>query len=884
MSMLDGFLHRLSVLWRGERYARDLEDEIRHHRELDALSAGPARAEDPRRFGNVTYYREETRAMTPLRWLDRARRDTTYAVRALARSPGFTLAVVLTLALGFGADTGIFTVVEGVLLRPVAAPALDRLVVIKEDIRSLNLLDAQLSPAEIVDLTARKDLFDDGAGYGGTQATLAGFGDPQQLIGAQTMGNLFGIFGVRPYLGRLYVADDSRPGSRNVVVLTYATWHDVMHADSAVIGRSIDFGGAGTTADRPTVIGVLPPEFHFPASAQFYRPLTLTPQWFLPQNRGSLFITPVFRARAGVTLDRIQAGLHDEVAHWVQRYSDSEFEAKLLLRAEPFVNFVAGSLRPILLVLLGAVALVLLIACANVACLQLLRAAARGRETAVRAALGADGAAIVRQSLVESLVLAVAGAIGGITVGELLVRLVARLDIKQYQMLRAVHLDARVLAATAAVAIACAVAFGLAPAVRAAKADPQDALREAGGLRGASLGHRQHHFLRGMVVLQVALTMVLLFGSVLTIRSLGKLLSTDLGFRPDQVTTMRIAPPAAHYPSSVSRIAFYNELQRRLAAIPGVSAAGFTWGLPFADGGTSSPFTLAGQPVQPGEPPRHANMRAVAGDYFRAMGVPIIAGRAFGSADQDTNQVNVIVDEELAKSFFPGQSAIGRRINQGRDATIIGVVGNVVGHAIGEPLHPTVYYNYPQFMIPTLHAVIRSSLPPALVMTQAREAIRQMDGGIAIYDIRTMSDRVMQSLGPRRLAMMVLTGFAALSLLLAALGIYGVLSYITAQRRREIGIRIALGADAAGVTRMIVHGGIVLAGLGIGAGLLAFAALGRVVQSVNGIGELLYGVHLWDATTVATALAVVVGCTLAACLLPARRAARVDPIIAMRNE
>ncbi len=808
-------------------------------------------------------------------------RDFSYAARSLLRRPGFALIVILTLALGIGADTGIFSVVERVLLRPVPAPALDRLVVIKEDIQSLNLLDAQLSPGETVDLIARKDLFDAGAGYSSDAATLAGHGDPQQLAGAAVFGDFFPIFGARPYLGRVITPADNQPGGADVIDLTYDTWRNVFGSDPKIVGRSLDFGGTPPGV-HPTVIGVLPPDFKFPASAQYFRAFVLSPQKLGPQMRGSLYINPIFRLRNGVTQERLVAGLRDEVAHWKQRFPDAFYTKQFDLRPQSFIDFVAGTLHPILLVLIGAVGLVLLITCANIAALQLLRAASRGRETAVRAALGAGRAAIVRQSLIESVLLALLGGALGIAVGQALISLLARIDIQQFQLLRDVHLDARVLVATALVSLAAGIVFGLAPALRAGSVNLQDALREGG--RGGSLGARQHRFLQTTVIVQVALTLVLLLGSALTVRSLMRLLATDPGFRPQNVVTMRLAPPVAEYGTAALRQSFFDEIERRVAAIPGVQSVGFTWGLPFAAGGTSSPFTLPGEAVETSDPPRHANMRAVYGDYFKAMGIPVLRGRTFGPSDNDPNVVNVIIDEELATHFFHGRDPIGQRIEQGRPATIIGVVRNVDGAELGEPAHATVYYNYPQFGIGALHMAIRSSLDPSVAITQARSAVRDVSARVAISDVHTMQERIARSVGSRRLAMLVLSGFAVLALILAALGIYGVLSYITAQRTQEIGIRMALGADATGVARMVLRWGLVLGAIGVVAGFAAYVGIGRTLQSSSALESVLYGVSVWDAVTLASALAIIALAIALACWLPARRAAALDPLIAMRNE
>jgi predicted permease len=862
----------------------DVDTELRFHIEgriEDLMSQGMSReqaeAEARRRFGDVerignelrTIDRERFRRQARGEWLNAIGQDARLAFRGMLKRPLYTIVVVLTLALGIGANTAIFSVVNAVLLHPVEAPALDRLVVIREDLLAMNLLDAQLSAGEALDIFARKDLFQAATAYSGSNQNLTGLGEPQRLGGVQTMGEFFTVFGVRPYIGRLYRPEDSVEGSPRVVVLSYTAWQEIAGGDRAIVGRSIELNGL-----RHEVIGVLPPEFAFPRAAQIYLPLSLTERVLSRPQRHSLNYTVIARLRPDVTAEQLRTQLGVEAARWTEQFDGDP--KTFQLRAVPFIDYLAGKLRPILLVLMGAVVLVLLIACANVASLQLVRAAGRSKEVAVRAALGAGRGAIVRQLLVESLVLALAGGALGVVIGGGVLQLLRSFNSDQYRMLSGVTLDARVLMFTGGVAILAGLAFGIFPALRASRVDLQDALKES--TRGSSIGTARHRFLQGSVILQIALTLVLLLASALTIRSLAHLLETDPGFRPDQVMTMRVVLPGSRYDSPAARMSFFTTLVEKLRSIPGIRDVGLSAYLPFGGGGDSSPFELPSRPARPNEPARHANTRIIEGDYFRAMGIPLLRGRAFTPSDQGDDVV-AIIDETLAKSFFGDEDPVGQQISQGRPATIVGVVRAVTHGELGEPPHPTVYYHFPQYAwLNFMFAVMRTSLPDESAVGLARAAVRQLDPTLPVFDVKTMPERIKGSLAPRRLAMAVLAGFAALSLVLALLGIYGVISYSTAQRTQEIGIRVALGARPQDVTRMILRSGLALALIGLAAGTLLFMGASRVV------GSLLYGISARDPLTIVGGIIVLSGIAMVASYVPARRASRVDPLVALRAE
>lgn len=865
---------------------QDVDAEVRFHIEgrleelmSKGLSRDEAEREAHRRFGDVGRIETELQSIdrtTRQRqaWRERFRAtvfDVRYALRGMARRPLYAAVVVVTLALGIGPNTAIFTLVDAVILHPLPTPGLDRLVVIEEDLLPLNLLGAQLSPGEAVDLVARKDLFPSATALAGWTVSLTGRGEPRRVAAIRTLGDFFGVFAVRPYLGRFYRPEDSEPGRPVGVVLSYAFWQQLLGGDRAALGRSIQLDG------QPyEVLGVLPENFRYPRSAQVYVPFVLDPKWLRSDMRNSMFLTMIARPREGLDGERLASALLVEVARWNRRFQGRYDPKTFVLHGVPFGAYLAGDLRPVLVALMAAVILVLLIACANVGSLQLVLAARRAKEIALRSALGAGRATIVRWLLVESLVLATAGGVLGIGVGALILRFVARLNASQYRLLAGVQLNGEVLLFTAAVVIGAGLLFGVFPAIRAARVDLQDALKDSA--RGSSMALGRHRFLQGSVVVQIALTLMLLLASTLTVRSLSRVIAIDPGFRPEHATTMQLSLPSSRYASNASHVDFFQSLLARLQSLPGVESVGFVTYLPFNGGTDSSPFELPGRPQPPNEPARHANTQVVAGDYFRAMGIPLLRGRTFTPADA-TGAENVIIDEYLAKQFFGNEDPVGKPIHHNNAATIIGVVGSVAQEYLGQPPHPMIYHYLPQNpWMSGVTVVLRSTLPEDRVAAMARKAVGELDPLLPVYNVEPMSERISASLTPRRLSMYVMVGFAVLSLALAVLGIYGVISYSTSQRTQEIGIRMALGADAREVTWMILGGALTLAGIGVGAGVILFLGAGRVVAT------LLYGIGPRDPLSIVAGVVAIGAVALLASYIPARRAARVDPIEALRSE
>jgi putative ABC transport system permease protein len=868
---------------RPEQVQAEVEEELRVHLDMrteELVAAGTprdeARAEALRQFGDLEYTRrycrdQDTRKDTQMQWrlrIGELRQDLRDSLRKLGRTPGFTAVAVLTLAFGIGANTAIFSIINSVLVRPFVTPQPERLVVIREDLPELSLLNTELSPPEVIDLAARSDLFETVGAYRPSAWNLTGSGAPVRVDGAITLGDFFQVFRVRPHLGRLYTAENSTNGQHQIVVLSYGAWQQHTGGDPSIIGRTLQLDGQARE-----VVGVLPRDFQYPRNAQIYQPFNLTPQ--ARQRRGTLIMITVARLRAEVTHAQLAGQLDAEAVRW-----NEQFKYRKVLYAVPLAEYHAGRLRTVLLVLMGAVVFVLLIACANVANLQLVRTAGRTREVAVRAALGAGRGRIVRQLLVESSVLAILGGALGLWLGAVIIKVLAQWDSAQQHAFDAVRLDGAVLGFTALVSIVAAVAFGVLPALRATRVELQRVLRDESRGAAGSLGRSR--LLRGSVVVQIALALVLLVGSGLMIRSLERLLDTDIGFGPGEVVAAQVALPASKYNNVPKQTAFYHAVLDRLRAMPGVAAASVGWALPFSDQiGDSSTFEIVGRPMKPGEPERHAEYRVVSGDYFRTMGIPLLRGRTFEVSDylQSPSGHVVLIDEYFATQFFPGEDPVGRQIRHARGpATISGVVGNVAQRQIGEARKAVSYYHFQQTWSGSMAIVVRSSVDAAAVGSLIRTGVREVDPELPVYDIATMEQRVQRSVGDRRLAVRALSGFAGLSLLLATLGVYGVIGYTTQRRTQEIGIRMALGANAGEVVRMVVREGMLMAGLGILIGLGAALALTRLMAGI------LFGVGAHDPVTFVVVTSLIATVTLLSTVLPARHAAHVEPVLALRAE
>jgi putative ABC transport system permease protein len=799
--------------------------------------------------------------------------DLRHAARQLAKSPGFTAVAVLTLALGLGANTAIFSVVEGVLLRPLPYHDPSELVIAWEDHPQEGVARYPFSPANYSDVLAQSKSFEElGAIYPYSTVNVTGIGEPEQQRLLRVNASLFTALGVPARLGRALVPDDDKPGAPNVVVLTDGFWRTRFGADPTAVGRPMILNGAPYT-----IVGVMPPGFSTPTwSGELITPLGLDDQTW--QLRAVHFLTLVGRLKPGVTLPQANAELATIGARIAAAHPETN--AGTGITVLPVQQAVTGDVRPALLVLLGAVAFVLLIACANIANLLLARAAGRAREMAVRAALGAGRRRLMRQLLTESLLLATAG--GGL--GLLLamwgidgLRHLGSLDLP-----RASEIGVRwpVLGFAAGVALLTGVAFGMVPALHAVGPQLAEGLKE--GVRGASGGRERQRARAALLVTQVALALVLLIGAGLMLRSVRRLLDVDPGVKPDQAVTLAVRVGGPRYQNVLATIAFYDQVTERLAALPGVRAVGAINVLPFGASGPTTGLAFESRPSAGGPPPE-AEYRSVTPGYFEAMGIPLIAGRGFQPPDRGDSTLSTLVSETFARRFLAGVSPLGQRVRLGPNPnapwrTIVGVVGDVRDLGLGAPPRPDVYVLFTQSPSSAMSLVLRTTGDPIGTVGPARAAIRALDPDVPISKVVTLKDLVGGSVARSRSAGWLLGGFAGLALLLAVIGIYGVMSYLVTQRAREMGVRIALGARTGDILRLALREGLRLGTLGATLGLVAaFGATRALVK-------LLYGVRPDDPLTYATVTLLLMAALLLACYIPARRATRIDPVEALRHE
>ena len=811
--------------------------------------------------------------------------DVRYGVRMMGKSPGFTAVAVLTLALGIGANTAIFSVVNSLLLRPAGVAHPDRVVAVRVRYEKLNLKSIVISAPDFALLRGDDRVFASTAMADEADFNYTGGGAPQRLRGAKVSHEWFDVFEAKPLLGRVFTPEEDQPKADHEVVLAYDTWKSVFGGDAEILGRTVLLN------EEPyKVIGVMGPGFRWPNPVDVWSPLALAPGDFAVDNIFNEAHFTVARLKPGVPFSRAAAFM-DVVTQRVVNDPRSRYpkSSGWGMFAVPFTEFVYGDVRAPLLILVGAVAFVLLIACANVAGLLLARATGRAKEFAVRTALGAPAWRLARQVLTESAALAIAGMCLGLILGAVGINALLSLASRNLSTGLRVPMDSHVLLFTLAVAGASAIIFGAAPAWQIARTDPQRNLMQA---RGAAAGGRLHHRFRdALVVGQLALALVLLAGAGIFLRSLSKLQDVNVGFRPHGLTTASLSLPEHQYDTPAKQIAFVSDALNRLRNSPGVLSAAAGMPIPFSGVGGSASFEIEGRPRLPGDPGPHGDVREVSSSYFETMGIPLVRGRSFTDEDRKGSQPVAVIDENLARQYWPNDDPIGKHMKISDSdpwSTIVGVVAPVRhSQVVGEEASTEgtegsgkgVYY-FPLYQTeaPTVFLIARSNGNPAAVATTIREAVSAVDPNQPISDVKTMDQRVALSMGPRRSAVALLSVFAIAAILLAAIGLFGLVRYSVAQRTQEIGIRMALGAQPSDVMGMVVREGgrLMLAGICVGA-VLAFILM-QIVKS------LLYGVSAADPLTflgVAVLLAVV---ALLACYIPARRAMRVDPLVALRYE
>ncbi len=806
----------------------------------------------------------------------------------LLRSPGFTTVAVLTLALGIGATSAMFSVIDAVLLRPLPYNEPDRLVMVWGKLSGIGLPRDQnaVSAPEFIDFQAMNQVFERIAAFTGSSFNLTVEGGPERVQGASVSASLFPLLRVQPVLGRSFRPEEDQPGRDNVVLLSHGVWQRRFGSDPSLIGKTLTLSGKVYS-----VIGILPRDFELPDQAEIWKPIAFDAEALSENRRGDHFLAVVARLKPGVTLAQAQANM-DVIARRLQEKNPAQYPPRSGwgVRLTPLLEEMVEDTRPALLMLLGAVALLLVIACANVANLLLARASARQREIAIRAALGAGRGRLIRQLLTESCLLGLLGGALGLLLalwgGDLLVKL----GPENLPRLKDVAIDGRTLGFTLLISLGANFLFGLAPAWQACGGQRSTQLKE--GSRGATSSPRGAR-LRGLVVVsQISLSLVLLVGAGLLIKSFVRVLQVDPGFNPNHVLTMRINLPYLKYPEPRQAQAFFRQLIQRVETLPGVEHAGLVSHLPLENWGSSGTFTVEGLVTDPTKSGPEADRRPSSTDYFRAMGIPLLRGRFFDSRDEAEDAPKVaIVDETLAETFWAGPEGapdpIGKRLKLGGSRSsrpwmsVVGVVRHVKDQGLDAQSRFQMYWPYPQQLPPrTMSLVIRArpGVDPRSLALAAQNEVLALDKEQPVFAIRTMEEVLSRSVAQRRLSMLLLVIFAAVAVTLATVGIYGVMSYSMAQRTHEIGIRMALGARAPDVLALVAKQTMTLVALGVAVGLVGALLFTRSLAS------LLFQVQPGDPAILLAASLLLATVALAVGYLPARRAVKVDPMTALRCE
>ncbi len=811
--------------------------------------------------------------------MDNLLKDIRYGVRSLLKHPGFTAIVVVTLALGIGATTAIFSVVNTVLLKRLPYNQAERIVAIQE----LNEAGkrVQVTPANFLDWRAQNTVFEHLAAILTRPANLASEDRAERIEMAMTSANFFAVFGAEPAVGRMFIPADEQAGHAPVAVVSHALWQRRFGGSTDLVGKTITLDGRGYT-----VVGVAPAGFQYPDKTEVWLPpFRLAPAWNesmdVTQVRGFGFLSAVGLLRPGVSVPQAAAEMETITARLRQQYPDTN--NRRFNRVVSLHTHLVGDTSSMLWVLLGAVSFVLLIACANVANLLLASAASRQKEMAIRSALGASRWRVIRQLLTESTLLALAGGAVGLLLAVWGVALMTRLLPQDFPRLADINVDWRVLGFTLTASVLTGILFGLAPALQISGSDVQESLKESG--RGAS-GGRRHNRLRSLLIVgEVALSVVLLAGAGLLFRSFLQLQSVNAGFTPQQVLTVRLTPSGPRYARDADYMSFYSQVMERISALPGVQAVGAINTLPLGKGPTAG-IRIEGAPPQTRDKWPSTNYRSVSSDYFRAMNMPMVQGRTFTERDTETAPLVMIINQAMARRDFPNVDPIGKRINLGGNNPqgqpvwweIVGVAADVRSLELREEASPEFYLSALQDTFAGMSVVVRSAVEPASLAPEVRRIVGEVDKSAPVSEVKTMEHIVHESVTQPRFNLFLLGLFGGIALLLSAAGIYGVTAYSVTQRTHEFGIRMALGAQVGDVLKMILGQGMLLIIAGIVVGLVASFALTRLMRS------LLFGVSVTDPLTFVVITLLLSLVALVACYIPARRATKVDPLVALRYE
>ncbi len=805
--------------------------------------------------------------------------DLRYGLRMLVKNPGVTIVAIIALALGIGANTAIFSVVNAVMLKPLPYRNADGLVMVWEHNKVRDRRQNTVSPANFLDWKDQNNVFEDMAGFFDTVANLTEVDDPEELPVQRVTANLFSVLGAYPMLGRAFEGEDGQQGHTDLVILGHGLWRRRFGGDPGIINQTIKLNG------RPvTVIGVMPPDFQFfikagsltGKQAEIWAPFNLGPDFRVRRGR---FMSAVARLKPGVTVGQAQAEMTQIADSLEQQYP--EFDKNWGVNLVPMRSQFTGEISTPLLVLFGAVVFVLLIACANVANLLLARAAARQKDIAIRSALGARRSRLVRQLLTESVLLAGLGGVFGLLVAVWGVDLLLALAPKDLPPLAGVGINYLVLGFTLGVSLLTGLIFGLVPAMESSRPNLNETLKEGG--RSAASGARQHRVRNAFVVAEIAMALVLLIGSGLMIRSFARLQSVNPGFNPNNLLTVRLLLPASKYREDQQVISFFRQALTRIEAMPGVRSASAISFLPFTTLGAATGFTIEGQPAPAAGQKPSVDVRVCDPNYFQTMGIPLIKGRNFTEKEATEVSHVVIISDAMARDYFPNEDPIGKRVkidmmDDPPACEIIGVVGDSKHQGLDIEPRAMSYWPHPELTYSAMTIVARTEGDPLSYRSAVQAAVQALDKDQPIADVRTMEQWLSDSVARARFSTLLLSIFAAVAMVLAMVGIYGVMSYSVTQRTHEIGIRMALGANSTNVMGMVVRQGMGLALIGVGVGLAASFALTRVLAG------LLFGVSATDPVTFGLIAALLAGVALVACAVPARRATKVDPMVALRYE